>query len=584
MFYREFGKRLIDSLLAACALVGLSPVIAILALLVKVKLGSPIVFKQPRPGLNEKIFYLYKFRSMTNKKDESGALLPDSQRLTKFGRFLRSSSADELLELLNIIKGDMAIVGPRPLSIHYLSYYTPEERRRHDVRPGLTGLAQVSGRNNLDWEQRFALDLKYVDCVSFFNDARIIARTVGKVLKSADVSVRGTSSMMDFGPYSTIKEVSQMKASGAGTTYGEIGSFYWIDSSQVDKNGCGISAFLPETEDSTFSFSGRTAIALALEDILSTKDVKQAILPSYGCVSMAQPFFDRGIPVSFYSVDYRDGKFTYEVPNVGNDTVVLVMSYFGLDTSGARMMIDTLCQRGVTVIEDITHSFLASCSHASSSDYYVVSLRKWFAVPAGGWVGKRLGFLSSKPSRSGSDAVTQMIEGMKEKRQYLAGEVSNKEHFLRLQAEFERDLIHVDWKLQLDKYSQTLLDTIDVPMVIHRRRNNAQLLIDHLSTIQGKGLQLPTIDLGSDTPLFVPVFLDQSKRDLLRDYLIEKGVYCPVHWPEIMGASRTVQGRELSIVCDQRYGSVDMEYIAGCVREWFQAYASEGTNSTGMEG
>ena len=159
--YAKYIKRTLDFALSLVALIVLSPVLLIVAILVRVKLGSPVIFKQQRPGKNEKIFTLYKFRTMTDKKDESGNLLPDSERLTKFGKLLRSTSLDELPELVNILKGDMAIVGPRPLLVEYLPYYTEEEKHRHDVRPGLTGLAQVNGRNSISWEEKFNDDLKY---------------------------------------------------------------------------------------------------------------------------------------------------------------------------------------------------------------------------------------------------------------------------------------------------------------------------------------------------------------------------------------------------------------------------------------
>ncbi|MBR2365634.1 MAG: sugar transferase, partial [Oscillospiraceae bacterium] len=170
-------------------LIVLSPILAITALLVRIKLGSPVIYKAKRPGKidpktgEEKIFCLYKFRSMTNAKDENGKLLPDKERLTKFGRLLRSTSLDELPELMNILKGDMSIVGPRPLALSYLQYYTPEERHRHDVRPGLTGLAQASGRNGLSWEQKFALDLQYIANISLIEDIKIIFMTAIKVIR-----------------------------------------------------------------------------------------------------------------------------------------------------------------------------------------------------------------------------------------------------------------------------------------------------------------------------------------------------------------------------------------------------------------
>lgn len=180
--YRLFIKRLLDFVLSLIALIVLSPVILIVAILVKIKLGSPVLFKQERPGKNEKIFKMYKFRTMTNEKDEEGNLLADDIRLTKFGKLLRSTSLDELPELFNILKGDMSIVGPRPLLVKYLPYYTDQERHRHDVRPGLTGLAQVSGRNFLKWEDRFNYDCEYSKNLTFLLDVKIIFKTVKKIL------------------------------------------------------------------------------------------------------------------------------------------------------------------------------------------------------------------------------------------------------------------------------------------------------------------------------------------------------------------------------------------------------------------
>lgn len=181
-FYEKYVKRPQDFFLASCAFTVFSPLMAVAALLVKSKLGSPILFIQDRPGLNGKEFRLYKFRTMTSERDKNGNYLSDDIRLTKFGRILRATSIDELPELINIIKGEMALVGPRPLASIYLPFYTAAERHRHDVRPGLTGLAQVNGRNNLTWDEKIAFDLEYVNNISFTNDMKIAFQTIGKVL------------------------------------------------------------------------------------------------------------------------------------------------------------------------------------------------------------------------------------------------------------------------------------------------------------------------------------------------------------------------------------------------------------------
>ena len=199
--YAKYIKRILDLILSLMALIVLMPLMIIIGILVRINLGSPIIFKQKRPGKNEKIFTLYKFRTMTDKRDIDGNLLPDEYRLTKFGKFLRSTSLDELPELINLIKGDMAIVGPRPLLVEYLPYYTEEEKHRHDVRPGLTGLAQVNGRNALQWEERFSFDLQYKKNVSFKEDFKIILMTIKKVLKKENIVVRGTGKTKDFDDY-----------------------------------------------------------------------------------------------------------------------------------------------------------------------------------------------------------------------------------------------------------------------------------------------------------------------------------------------------------------------------------------------
>ena len=194
--YEAVIKRPLDIIITAMALVPLLPVMGIIALLVRLKLGSPVLFKQERPGLDEKIFTLYKFRTMTDEKDKDGQLLPDEKRLTKFGKMLRSTSLDELPELFNILKGDMSLVGPRPLLVEYLPRYSKEQKHRHDVRPGLTGLAQVSGRNGISWEEKFADDVVYAGKVTFAGDIKILLKTVEIVLKRDGIS-SGTSETME---------------------------------------------------------------------------------------------------------------------------------------------------------------------------------------------------------------------------------------------------------------------------------------------------------------------------------------------------------------------------------------------------
>nr|WP_136252308.1 sugar transferase [Ningiella ruwaisensis] len=191
-------KRLIDIFISFFALLILSPLIVLIVILVKINLGSPVLFTQNRPGKDGVVFKLFKLRSMTNLKDAKGQLLPDDQRLTNFGRFLRSTSLDELPSLLNVLKGEMSLVGPRPLLVEYLPLYTPFQKRRHELRPGITGWAQVNGRNSLSWEEKFKFDVWYVDNQSMRLDLKILCMTVFKVIKRADINERDTATMTKF--------------------------------------------------------------------------------------------------------------------------------------------------------------------------------------------------------------------------------------------------------------------------------------------------------------------------------------------------------------------------------------------------
>lgn len=197
-FYARYFKRLFDIIFSLIAIMMLSPVLIVVAILVRVKLGSPVVFKQERPGLNEKIFTLYKFRTMTDERDANDELLPNHIRLTKFGKFLRSTSLDELPELFNILRGDMSIIGPRPLLVEYLPLYNQKQRQRHCVRPGLSGLAQVNGRNAISWEEKFDYDIKYVENLSFLLDIKILFMTFLKVFKREGVNMNESVTMEKF--------------------------------------------------------------------------------------------------------------------------------------------------------------------------------------------------------------------------------------------------------------------------------------------------------------------------------------------------------------------------------------------------
>ncbi len=200
--YRKFFKRFLDIIISLIFILCFWWLYIVIAILVKMKLGSPVLFKQDRPGLNEKIFKMYKFRTMTDEKDKNGILLSDAERLTKFGKFLRSTSLDEIPEFFNILRGDMSLIGPRPLLVEYLNYYTDDEKKRHNVRPGISGWAQVNGRNSLSWEEKFKYDIEYVEKLSFLFDFKIVLLTIKKVLKREDISdFKEENKEIDFDKY-----------------------------------------------------------------------------------------------------------------------------------------------------------------------------------------------------------------------------------------------------------------------------------------------------------------------------------------------------------------------------------------------
>lgn len=569
--YRLFLKRTFDIIIATLATIILSPILLILAILVRIKLGSPIIFKQDRPGKKEKIFYLYKFRSMTNETDEDGKLLPDNLRITKFGRILRSTSLDELPELFNIIKGDMSIVGPRPLSFDYLPYYSTLERIRHEVRPGLTGLAQINGRNNLPWEGRFALDIEYVKNISFINDLKIIIYTILKVFKGSDVVVRDSNPLKSFNVYRNVSSEFSSIPIKKQNIFKEIGGFYWIEDDMESEKpeSENILNKLPKMEDSSFTFSGRNAIKLAIEDFLNNHTLKNVYIPSFCCNGMLQPFVQYGIKTKFYDIKLENGKFVYNLPKINKGDIFVIMSYFGLNNADELEAIKIIKGKGGIVIEDITHSLLKNISFSSESDYLVASLRKWMAIPTGGWIGKRGGKLIMTPHQDSNHAVKDNIYGMKEKCDYLKGNKEDKDFLIKL-ARFDTGIVKIEKEYKIDDLSFKILHSININEIIEKRKNNSKILIKGLKDLSLSFIEIPNIDFSKDVPIFIPIFLDKEERDSLHNYLQNNGIYCPIHWSEILGASSDIKERELSLVCDQRYSETDMKIILGTIIEWIE--------------
>lgn len=355
-------------------------------------------------------------------------------------------------------------------------------------------------------------------------------------------------------------------------TYSEIGSFFWLNDS-FTKKYAQFSEWLPEVSDSTFTFSGRASIELALCDIMSYREVKKVYAPAYCCISMLQPFINRGIKIQFYDITFGNNEFHYDINIDHGCDIVLIMNYFGIGTERTHEIIRRLHKDNTIVMEDITHSLLNSTIYSPYSDYLVGSLRKWFAIPTGGWLGKVNGRLAEKPSLSCDlIAVEDKIQGMKEKALYIAGRVINKEHFLQLNAVFEDVLDSVDGRLKLDPASYEIFCNTDVRRIRKQRRKNAAVLLQGLKDLNNNRIGFPDVNFEKDLPLFYPIFLEENERESLRRYLIGCDIYCPVHWPEIPGVYNDVNKRELSLICDQRYSENDMRAILKTIDIWLSQY------------
>ena len=565
-FYEICIKRPLDFICSLCGIILLSPILLILSVLVRIKLGKPVLFKQKRPGLNEKIFTLYKFRTMTNERDENGELLPDSKRLTKFGRFLRKSSLDELPELFNILLGDMSIVGPRPLSIHYLPFYSVEEKERQSVRPGLTGLAQINGRNNLQWDERLKYDLEYIEKVSLRTDINIILNTIKKVAQQSDIAVRGQGKVVDFSVYSVLREEA------INVRKYEIGSYFHLTGQEQRLEKVEIPDWLNLGKDVSYTFSGRAAIEIAIKDIGYNKKVKSVYMPSYCCVSMIQPFLDNNINIEFYDIIYENGKITYKINENQDCDIFFAMNYFGMQNSEIDQYIQKFNEKGKIVIEDITHRLLDNTTACSYSNYIVASLRKWFAIPTGGIICKRGEKLYLKPNINGDSAVEGKVQAMKKKYAYLTGESGKKEEYLYENAKFDNQLIHMDYRTKIDTLSASIIQTLDIEKIKEQRKKNAALIYDGIKEIKNIRFLFPEPDLDRDVPLFVPIMLKKNDRNSLREYLIQSGIYCPIHWPEVMGTKTNMREHELSLICDQRYSEIEMRQLVEEIKNWYKSY------------
>lgn len=567
--YKKKLKRILSIILSAILIIILLPVYFLLYCIIKVNLGSPVFFRQYRPGKNEKIFQLIKFRTMTDKKDINGILLPDNKRINKLGLFLRKSSLDELPELLNILKGDMAFIGPRPLSIHYLSSYDDRSRVRGEVRPGLTGLAQIRGRNRASWDERLQNDIYYVENISLLLDIKIFFSTVMKVILQDGVQVRKkTDEIKNFNTYTVVKEQSKVMGSK------EIGSYFEESLSNELCKEKSIYDFLlnRKYKDFTFTISGRSAIELALKNILKEKKIKKAFLPSYSCISMTQPFLDNDIEVEYYevSIDSSDGfEMFFDVNKLNENNIFLFMDYFGIQKKSIELdrILHSVKINGGVIIEDITHSIFSKHEINPNIDYQICSIRKWLAVASGGLLYSCKEDIIFKPTRVPNEKINKKVDAMKNKKKYLSGQTQDKENFLIGNAAFDNALIRLNCENTLDDYSLKVLKQTSLKEFCYIRNRNASYLVQNIDTKSKVYFPFSCIS-ATDIPLFIPIIIDAKIRDNLRKKFIEEGIYLPVHWPEKISEVNTINTIELSLVCDQRYNLSDMRRIVDIINNY----------------
>ena len=555
--YRKYIKRLLDIVLSFIAIIILLPLYAIISILVLRFMGWPILFKQSRPGKNEKIFNMYKFKTMTNKKDKEGNLLPNEYRLNKFGKFLRSTSLDKLPELFCILIGKMSIVGPMPLVVEYLPYYNEREKHRHDVLPGLTGLAQVNGRNALQWEERFEYDLEYIKNISFKEDIKIIYKSIICNFKKK----KEKNDIIDFKEYRTIQNKQRMIRKD------EIGSnFFEYTVKNINK-----SLFHPIKKyyKELFFISGRNA-TYALIKSLNIEN-KVALLPSYTCGTVIEPFIRDNWQIIYYNINKNLEVNEQDIITkikLYHPSMILVHSFFGINTlKNIRSRLEKI--KDVLIVEDITQSILSDFKKIKA-DYYITSLRKFFAITDGGMliIPSRNNNIKIKYENIPNEIVKHALKGFELKKNYIEN-ITNveKEKFQKEYVEVKK-LISSTYNIEkISKEGLKIFNNIDISKVKGIRKQNFNYLLENLRS-KDDNIELIFKTLRIDeTPLYFPIYIKNGNREKIQKYLASKNIFCPIIWPKSEYIKETSEETEyiynniLCIPCDQRYNLQDMQKI-----------------------
>lgn len=349
----------------------------------------------------------------------------------------------------------------------------------------------------------------------------------------------------------------------------EIGSHFEFDYNIVETDK-GKVDWLPFVGDSTFTFSGRSAIELAILDIKLERKVKRVYMPSYCCKSMVDPFIKNEIEVMFYEVyfDVESGIQYHIDLNVECD-IFFAMSYFGIEKFQHDLSLNHFKEKGTIILEDITHRLLSKTSYSPYADYIIASFRKWFPIPTGGFIAKLNNRLNISPSENSDDLVIEKVKAMKSKAAYLLGEDEDKQTYLHEMAAFEKEFKERDFQYQMDSISLSILQNIDIESITKQRQDNARILYEGIISLQHIKPLIYHPDFDTHSPLFLPIMIEEDKRDSLRSYLIERSIYCPIHWPNTEVNSSNISNNELSLICDQRYSKEDMVYIIDLIQQWY---------------
>lgn len=556
--YARFFKRGLDFAISLLALIVLSPIFLLLCLLIRVKLGSPIFFKQTRAGRDEKPFDMIKFRTMSDARDESGELLPDTDRFTKFGDFLRNYSLDELPELLNVLKGDMSIIGPRPLYTFYIPFYTEEEALRHVVRGGITGLAQVNGRALCRWNERFAYDVEYVRNITFVNDIKILLQTVYKVFKKSDI---GVPSVTDEGGLHIIRDVQRPDR------IKEIGSTF---SGKIGEESVTKVPFGNINGNTIFLSTGRSCI----REILKRLDVKRkvAIVPSFTCESVIQPFLDAGYEIHPYQLKSNlsiDSVAMEALIADNNPSILIFHRYFGFNTCEGLEKLLYKYPSLITIEDETQYMFT---EHQDSwATYRIGSIRKWGPFPDGAYLSSKA-VQFHQPWVEDTEFIKIEVDAMNAKQAYLDKETEDKSY----QKLFAKGREYIDAQKEtysMSAISKAIVASFNLVALKRSRRTNAGILIDGLKRKKWFTLPIDSIPNGV-TPFMIPIFVHRNRMELQK-YLASQRIYATIIWacPDelkdlISTSDQQIYNEILCIPCDQRYDSADMQRIVFAVNRF----------------